>query len=92
MVPASRAKGKLIDGHCTNLSGAELSTYLAEGIDSDHTKHPVEIHIEKARMGMLVMIQEKSVRPELFEALAAFPIQPSEGHSRVCHTSPAGYS
>src|SRR3954447_12256524 len=76
IVAAARAKGKLIDGHCTNLSGAELSTYLAEGIDSDHTKNPIEIHIEKARMGMLVMIQEKSVRPELFEALAALPIQP----------------
>jgi adenine deaminase len=76
IVAAARAKGKLIDGHCTNLSGAELSTYLAEGIDSDHTKNPVEIHVEKARMGMLVMIQEKSVRPELFEAFAALPIQP----------------
>lgn len=76
IVAAARAKGKLIDGHCTNLTGAELSTYLAEGIDSDHTKNPVEIHVEKARMGMLVMIQEKSVRPELFAALAALPIQP----------------
>jgi adenine deaminase len=76
IVAAARAKGKLIDGHCTNLSGAELSTYLAEGIDSDHTKNPIEIHIEKARMGMLVMIQEKSVRPELFEALVTLPIQP----------------
>lgn len=76
IVAAARAKGKLIDGHCTNLRGAELSAYLAEGIDSDHTKNPVEVHIEKARMGMLVMIQEKSVRPELFAALAALPIQP----------------
>ena len=76
IVAAARAKGKLIDGHCTNLSGAELSAYLAEGIDSDHTKNPVEIHVEKARMGMLVMIQEKSVRPELFEALAALPLRP----------------
>jgi adenine deaminase len=76
IVAAARAKGKLIDGHCTNLSGAELSAYLAEGIDSDHTKNPVEVHVEKARMGMLVQIQEKSVRPELFEALAALPIQP----------------
>jgi adenine deaminase len=76
IVAAARAKGKLIDGHCTNLSGSELSAYLAEGIDSDHTKNPVEIHVEKARMGMLVMIQEKSIRPELFAALAALPIQP----------------
>ena len=76
IVAAARAKGVPIDGHCTNLTGADLSAYLAEGIDSDHTKNPVEIHIEKARMGMLVMIQEKSVRPELFEALAALPIQP----------------
>jgi adenine deaminase len=76
IVAAARAKGKLIDGHCTNLSGSELSAYLAEGIDSDHTKNPVEIHVEKARMGMLVMIQEKSVRLELFEALAGLPIQP----------------
>src|SRR5436190_4241291 len=57
IVAAARAKGKLIDGHCASLTGAELSAYLAEGIDSDHTKNPVEIHIEKARMGMLVMIQ-----------------------------------
>lgn len=76
IVAAARAKGKLIDGHCTNLTGAELSAYLAEGIDSDHTKNPVEIHIEKARMGMLMQIQEKSVRPELFAALAALPMQP----------------
>ena len=76
IVAAARAKGKLVDGHCTNLSGPSLSAYLAEGIDSDHTKNPVEVHVEKARMGMLVMIQEKSVRPELFEALAALPIQP----------------
>jgi adenine deaminase len=73
---AARAKGKLIDGHCTNLSGADLSAYLAEGIDSDHTKNPVDITIEKARMGVLVQIQEKSVRPALFAALAALPIQP----------------
>jgi adenine deaminase len=53
-----------------------LSAYLAEGIDSDHTKNPVEVHIEKARMGMLVQIQEKSIRPELFAALAALPMQP----------------
>jgi adenine deaminase len=76
IVAAARAKGKLIDGHCTNLSGAELSAYLAEGIDSDHTKNPIEVHIEKARMGMLVQIQEKSVRPELFEALAKLPLPP----------------
>ena len=75
-IVAAREKGKLIDGHCTNLSGAEPSAYLAEGIDSDHTKNPAEIHVEKARMGMLVMIQEKSVRPELFEAISALPIRP----------------
>ena len=69
------AREKLIDGHCTNLSGAEPSAYLAEGIDSDHTKNPAEIHVEKARMGMLVMIQEKSVRLELFEAISALPIR-----------------
>jgi adenine deaminase len=76
VVAAARAKGKLIDGHCTNLSGAELSAYLAEGIDSDHTKNPVEVHVEKARLGMLVQIQEKSVRPELFAALAVLPLHP----------------
>jgi adenine deaminase len=76
IVAVARAKRKLIDGHCTNLTGGELSAYLAEGIDSDHTKNPVEIHVEKARMGMLVQIQEKTIRPELFAAFAALPIQP----------------
>jgi len=76
IVDATRAKGRLIDGHCTNLSGIELSAYLAAGIDSDHTKNSVEVTVEKARMGMHVQIQEKSIRPELIAALLALPLRP----------------
>ncbi len=77
IVQTARRAGVIIDGHCPGLSGAELSTYLAAGIDSDHTKNPVAVSIEKARLGMHVQVQEKSISPELMAALLALPLRPS---------------
>ena len=56
--------------------GDELQQLAADPEDAAIIELGEEIHVEKARMGMLVMIQEKSVRPELFEALAALPLCP----------------
>ncbi|MEV0275851.1 adenine deaminase C-terminal domain-containing protein [Streptomyces sp. NPDC050610] len=71
IVAAAREQGVILDGHCPNLSGAELSAYMATGVDSDHTKNRTEVVLEKARMGMLMMLQEKCLLPETVEALLA---------------------
>lgn len=76
IVGAAREADALLDGHCPNLSGAELSTYMAQGIDSDHTKNRTEVLLEKARLGMLMMLQEKCLLPEVVEALLALPQLP----------------
>ncbi|MFJ6696870.1 adenine deaminase C-terminal domain-containing protein [Streptomyces sp. NPDC091272] len=76
IVGAARTRGVILDGHCPNLSGAELSAYMATGVDSDHTKNRTEVVLEKARMGMLMMLQEKCLLPEVIEALRALPQLP----------------
>ncbi|MHB9756410.1 adenine deaminase C-terminal domain-containing protein [Streptomyces sp. BYX5S] len=73
---AARAQDVVLDGHCPNLTGAELSAYLATGVDSDHTKNRTEVVLEKARLGMTMMLQEKCLNEEVAAALLALPQLP----------------
>lgn len=72
----ARAQDAILDGHCPNLTGAELSAYLATGVDSDHTKNRTEVVLEKARLGMMMMLQEKCLTEEVAAALLALPQLP----------------
>src|SRR5207244_4349645 len=45
-------------------------------IDSDHTKNSAAVTVEKARLGMVMMLQEKCLNPELVAALLALPVLP----------------
>ncbi len=72
----ARDRGVIIDGHCPGISGADLSAYLAAGIDSDHTKNLPDVALEKARLGMHLQIQEKSISPELIRGLLDLPLRP----------------
>ncbi|MCO6009746.1 amidohydrolase family protein [Actinoallomurus purpureus] len=76
IVAAARRHGVRLDGHCPNLSGADLAAYLWAGIDSDHTKNTPEVAVEKARLGMTLMLQEKCLTPEVVDALRALPVLP----------------
>ncbi|ASQ98056.1 adenine deaminase C-terminal domain-containing protein [Streptomyces sp. 11-1-2] len=76
IVDAARRKGVRLDGHCPGLSGDDLGEYLWAGIDSDHTKNTPEVAVEKARLGMLLMLQEKCLTPELVERLHELPVLP----------------
>ncbi|GAA2431540.1 adenine deaminase [Actinomadura vinacea] len=76
IVDAARRKGVRLDGHCPNLSGDDLGEYLWAGIDSDHTKNTPEVAVEKARLGMLLMLQEKCLTPELVRRLLELPVLP----------------
>ena len=76
IVGVARDRGAIVDGHCPGLSGADLSAYLAAGIDSDHTKNAPAVALEKARLGMHLQLQEKSISPELMRDLLAVPLRP----------------
>ncbi|MFN8525822.1 MAG: adenine deaminase C-terminal domain-containing protein [Chloroflexota bacterium] len=71
----AREKGVLIDGHAPNLRGEDLSKFMSMGIDSDHTKNPPEVSLEKARLGMTVQIQEKCVSPAMIQSLMGSPLR-----------------
>ena len=71
-VDAVLEAGKLVDGHCPGLSGADLRSYISNGrndggvrISSDHESTGGEEAMEKAEAGMLVAIREGSASRDL---------------------------
>src|SRR5690606_7946020 len=65
MLQAGAEAGLTLEGHVPSLTGPELSRYIAYGIRSDHTLMTPAKVLEQLRKGMWVMIQEKSVTPEV---------------------------
>lgn len=68
--PAVMAKLRLfegghIDGHCPQLTGRDLSAYVAAGIRTEHEATTADEALEKLRMGMRVLIREGSVSKDL---------------------------
>ena len=66
----------IIDGHCPNLDGYDLQRYLRAGISSDHCKNNAKPFIEKLRLGMTLMLQEKSFTAEVVSAYKQLPFAP----------------
>ncbi len=62
------ARGKVIDGHASGVTGKDLTAYIAAGISSDHESISLDEAREKLRQGMHVMIREGSSEKNL-EAL-----------------------
>lgn len=58
-----------IEGHCPRLEGLELSRFIYAGVDSDHTEQTVQGMKERIANGMLVQIQEKSLKKEIVDYL-----------------------
>ncbi|QIR85315.1 adenine deaminase [Paracoccus sp. AK26] len=68
--PAAMAKLRLfagghVDGHCPQLTGHDLSAYVAAGIRTEHEATTAEEALEKLRKGMRVLIREGSVSKDL---------------------------
>jgi adenine deaminase len=57
VVGAGLASGKLVEGHASGLTGADLQAYLAAGINSDHEIFTAEDAMEKLRTGMTVELR-----------------------------------
>ena len=67
MIEEALFLGKRADGHCPGMTGSDLAGYLCAGITSDHESLTYDEAIEKARMGMAVMLREGSAAKSLRE-------------------------
>jgi len=67
MIEETLVLGKRGDGHCPGMTGSDLAGYLCAGISSDHESLTYDEAIEKARMGMAVMLREGSAAKSLKE-------------------------
>jgi len=67
MIEEALFLGKRADGHCPGMTGSDLAGYLCAGITSDHEALTYDEAIEKARMGMAVMLREGSAAKSLRE-------------------------
>ncbi len=67
-IAAARRLGKPVDGHAPGLRGEDARRYFAAGIETDHECFTYEEGLEKARLGVKILIREGSAARN-FEAL-----------------------
>ena len=65
----ARKYGKPVDGHAPGLMGDDARKYIAAGISTDHECFTLEEGIEKAKLGMNILIREGSAARN-FDTLA----------------------
>ncbi len=65
---AARAAGKPVDGHAPGLRGEDARRYFAAGISTDHECFTLEEALEKAALGVKILIREGSAAKN-FDAL-----------------------
>jgi adenine deaminase len=61
MISAALERKLVVDGHCPGIRGSELFGYMSAGISSDHESVTYDEALEKARLGMKIMLREGSV-------------------------------
>lgn len=64
-INAALQRGLRVDGHCPGLRREGLWKYMLAGITSDHEPLEPEEALEKARLGMKVMLREGSASKDL---------------------------
>jgi adenine deaminase len=67
-IEATRARGRVVDGHAPSVRGRDLNAYASAGIMSDHESTTIDEAREKLRLGMWLMVREGSAARNL-EAL-----------------------
>jgi adenine deaminase len=71
LIDVAKRLNKPIDGHGPLLTGEELRKYVSLGITTDHECNSSEEALEKASLGMKIMVREGSVSKDM-RALASF--------------------
>jgi len=61
--------GKIIEGHSAGAKGMKLQAYVAAGINSCHEAINADEALERARLGVHVMVREGSLRQDLANVL-----------------------
>lgn len=79
IIGEAQAKGQILDGHASALTGRRLAAFRATGIDSDHTLGTAEKLREELALGFTVQIQESMLNKELVDAMNSAPVQ-----DRIC--------
>lgn len=77
-IAAAQRLGKPVDGHAPGLRGDDARRYFAAGISTDHECFTYEEGLEKARLGVKILIREGSAARNfeaLWPLLKAFPNQ-----------------
>ncbi len=67
MIEAALERKLVVDGHCPGMRGKELFGYMSAGISSDHESVTYDEALEKARLGMKIMLREGSAAKSLQE-------------------------
>ncbi len=70
-IEVAKRLNKPVDGHAPMLTGSELKAYADLGITTDHECTSFEEALEKAALGMTIMVRQGSASKDL-EALAPF--------------------
>ncbi len=65
IIAAALERKLVVDGHCPGMRGRELFGYMSAGISSDHESVTYDEALEKARLGMKIMLREGSAAKSL---------------------------
>lgn len=63
-----------IEGHCPALSDQQLSAFIFEGVDADHTQQTSESVLEKTDKGMFLELQAKSLTEDVVKAVTDYEL------------------
>jgi adenine deaminase len=80
------ARGARVEGHTAGASGEKIAAIAAAGFTSDHEPITAQEVLERARLGIAVMLRESSLRPDLVGLLDALKTAPALA-SRLMLTS-----
>jgi len=59
-IDAAKRRGLAVDGHAPGVTGADLETYAAAGIETDHECTTLDEAVEKLRLGMFIQMRQGS--------------------------------
>jgi adenine deaminase len=71
------ARGQRVEGHTAGAAADKLAALAAGGLTSDHEPITADEVLERARLGIAVMLRESSLRPDLAGLLDALKAAPA---------------
>lgn len=77
-ISAARKRKLPIDGHAPGLKGKDLKAYISAGISTDHECETLSEALEKAALGMHILIREGSASRNFDELLPLLKIYPEK--------------